>query len=359
MIIRKERNILVAYENDIKVGGFNISDGTWIGKSGLPVKGKPRCFIFDKLNRAIFSEEDDLTKLYARCVSFYCANFIGDYANRYTPERGQRFEALLSVGLYPDAVSHLDSDTRLTKEIVEYIKKHWRGRYNSSAFMLYEREKAFSSLMNDPEIPEWAKSMVKNNNVFGELPASYVVSAIKRCLNEKVYEFCQDMISSYSAEDYVARAIYRYYQAANVLFGSVKVEKNFLTHLGELLSLQRKYEDEHYDEVLKRMNDKPALHYENEEFIIRPLVSREDFHDEGEQQHNCVERLYMETVKNGRTHVVSVRRKDNPNKALITCEVNNSGAIRQWLTFANMTPGAMYSTLRKNYEAHLTENWYK
>ena len=85
----------------------------------------------------------------------------------------------------------------------------------------------------------------------------------------------------------------------------------------------------------KRLSDNQLKHKEaltfsfgNLETII-PLTC-DEFHEEAEAQHNCVESMYLEQVIDGRTNVVFVRQKNEPNKSYITCEVKN-GQIRQFL----------------------------
>ena len=94
--------------------------------------------------------------------------------------------------------------------------------------------------------------------------------------------------------------------------------------------------------------------YENDTFVVKPLLTKEDFHKEGEAQRNCVERLYMEKVYEGHTHVVTVRLKTNPDKSYITCEVTNNGLIYQYLAFGNETPNdEAAKNFKKEYQQHL------
>ena len=54
------------------------------------------------------------------------------------------------------------------------------------------------------------------------------------------------------------------------------------------------------------------------------------YDDEASHQSNCVERMYMDAVAEGKTHVVVVRYKNNPTDSFITCEVDNRGIILQY-----------------------------
>ena len=133
-----------------------------------------------------------------------------------------------------------------------------------------------------------------------------------------------------------------------------------MTKYAVLKYLEKEYRNAHYNEELAKYNDKKWLYYENDTFVVKPLLTKEDFHNEGEAQRNCVERLYMEKVYKGHTHVVTVRRKTDPDKSYITCEVTNNGLIYQYLAFGNSTPkDAAATSFKKEYQQHLKANYEK
>lgn len=356
MEIRKERNVLVAYENDEKLGGFVITDGSWIGKSGKPVKGVPSCFTYAKLEEITTYYRHTPTineRAYAEAIKFYRRQ-IADYAyqmERYLDHQATRLEQLLSLGLRFANRCVLDEDLELTKDVVEYLKEHNHGIYSREAVKRFKDSKKYASLRNDPNMPEWTERILERL-LDADLPVSFLRSAFKRCEQEKLYWACENRLVGD-----IARIIIDYYKKAHAMFGEVKVERNFLSHYIELCALKEEYDRAHYDEGLARHNNLPALYYEDDIVTIRPLLTRAAFHDEGEQQRNCVERLYMSKVRDGETHVVQVRRKDNPEKSFITCEVTNDGHIKQWLAFCNDRPSAEWNGLRSAYQAHLEKNW--
>ena len=63
-------------------------------------------------------------------------------------------------------------------------------------------------------------------------------------------------------------------------------------------------------------------------FFIRPAESLEDMKDEAIQQSNCVYKNYSGKYAKGETDIYFMRKKDKPNKALVTIEVYK-GLIRQ------------------------------
>ena len=105
-----------------------------------------------------------------------------------------------------------------------------------------------------------------------------------------------------------------------------------------ILWRHEKYEEENYNKKLKENNDKPFLYFEDETYIVRPLLTQEDFHYEATGQNNCVESMYMDDVSRGETYIVCVRLKSNPDKTYITCEVLHDGSIEQFLRKNNDSP---------------------
>ena len=63
----------------------------------------------------------------------------------------------------------------------------------------------------------------------------------------------------------------------------------------------------------------------------------------------------MEQVCNGYTHVVCVRKKSEPDKPFITCEVGNDGLIRQYLYAYNrhVSRDSDEGRLKDLYQAHI------
>ena len=106
-------------------------------------------------------------------------------------------------------------------------------------------------------------------------------------------------------------------------------------------------------------NKREALSFEDENFMVVIPQTRDDFKAEADAQHNCVYSMYLEKVINGDTHVVFVRRKDNPTRSLITCEVRN-GRIVQFLEKYNRSPSdPALDTFRVAYQSHLYNSWNK
>ena len=70
--------------------------------------------------------------------------------------------------------------------------------------------------------------------------------------------------------------------------------------------------------------------------------------------------MYMEYVHDGKTHVVTVRRVNDPTKNYITCEVSNNGRIIQYLAKNNRQPSELdaieFKRIYQNYLNTMDKN---
>ena len=120
---------------------------------------------------------------------------------------------------------------------------------------------------------------------------------------------------------------------------------------------------EELDNALLRKNQTEranVLNFSYGEFeVVIPTTSKE-FIDEGNNQHNCVARIYLPKVINGETNVVFVRKKDALDASYITCEVRD-GKIRQFLLGYNryVPKQSPEQDFYNAYALHLRQNWGK
>lgn len=338
MEFKKERNFIVAYDGEEKHGAWNILTGEFIGKRGAVVKSVPRCFVYDNLNGDILG----------RAVKFYRENdykwqHFYDYQNKYAA----RFESLISVGLLPRAISDLSSNIRLTKDVVNYCKERG-GYFYTHDVNEYLATKQYKDYLAGK--PDWVRDVFRHLIREKELPIDYIKKMLDRVILEHVYKYL-----TYTPD--IANFITKYYKKSMALYEEVKVVPNIFSNYINLLYLYDEYENTHYNEFLNKHNNKPWLYFENDTFVVRPLLTKEEFHAEAEAQNNCVECLYMEKVKKGETHVVVVRRKNDPDHSYITCEVNNRGNIVQYLMRFNYPPSSEEDiSFKALYQEHLVNS---
>lgn len=129
----------------------------------------------------------------------------------------------------------------------------------------------------------------------------------------------------------------------------------FAIELVETEKRAKSEEEAAIDENLHKNNDLPYLYFEDDTFICKPLLSCAEFRDEATKQENCVARIYIDIAAEGKTHIVSIRRKVNPTASCITCEIKNYEIV-QYLRAHNShdfeeDEGAFY----KKLEIHLRD----
>lgn len=122
----------------------------------------------------------------------------------------------------------------------------------------------------------------------------------------------------------------------NLADESIFFPKNIqAAHDEAVLCMQEKKDREQHmkrieqDKQLKK-NAKDIMRvfaYENDEFMIVVPESWKEFKKEANEQHNCVASNYYEQAVNGRTIIIFIRRKAEPDKSFCTVEVGKDGIL--------------------------------
>ena len=339
MEYRKEKTFIVAYDdNNTMRGKWNIQTNRYIGVRGMPIKSIPQAFKSDAPEMPTYIRD-------ALCL-------IREYAYLgFSTALGNRLEQLLSlqlrVGNDPSTRQFIVEDTTpLTKDVVNYLRDHCEGCYsavNIRSYKFFKEHQEFLRRCEDHA--PWAMEVLQLH-VIENIPAKFVKDMIIYGIHEKVFY-------EYSAYQFGV-LLKTWADIIKDLNDTLEAKRNILTNYNILEYIYEQYKQEHYDDQIRKHNDLQWLYYENDEYIVRPLLSRAEFHAEAEAQHNCVERMYMERVYDGKTHVVTVRKKNNPNRPYITCEVLNNGTIWQYLLRYNERPrGQADLRFREEYSDHI------
>lgn len=343
MEFKKERNFIVGYEDDKAVGKWDILTGQFYGKTDKPVKSVPRCFSYNYINEADNNP-------YGLAVYIFRDNFGNNSYLTYTPAVAQRLEVLVSLGLHIESVNEITchSIPKMTKDVVDYLKENYGGCYRHEIVRRYKVEKEY----NITDKPDWWRMIF--TSLSSKYPVQYLTSILNRIEHEHVRYFWKNPDYQITT---IIEMVKHYYNYCMDLYGSVKVTANILSNFTQIAYLHEQWKNEHYAEVLKKNNDKPFLYFENGNYKAFPLLTREDFHQEAESQHNCVERCYLDDVFENQTYIVVIRNINNPDKSCITCEVSHDGSIRQYLTFANgRVTDQEQIEFKYLYQTHIMEN---
>lgn len=183
-------------------------------------------------------------------------------------------------------------------------------------------------------------------------------------LNYLIHAICRGVVYYYTDNrgeiDHwsLLRDFDEYFRLCEVL--EIKYEKDFFRGVINAKRMYITYRKEFDAKALKKNYEKHNFNFESEDFVIVIPQTAEDFKDEATQQNNCVYSCYLEEVINGKTSVVFIRKKDNPQKSFITCEVNNRGQIRQYLYRFNNNvrdKSTKEYQFKIDFQNWLNENW--
>jgi len=193
-------------------------------------------------------------------------------------------------------------------------------------------------------------------------PAEYT-SHVAYYLSRGLYEFyeVEPKTGRYSNNDGASQMFYsikRYFDYCQKTNTKPEKENFFQSYI----NVRRLYETNKIrfdtETLTNHFAKHPELAFESENFTVILPRTREAFQDEARQQNNCVYTYYFEDVLNGKTLVVFIRRKDNPEKSYVTCEIQD-GRIIQYRGVNNSSPGEEAENFRKIYQQHLNETWQK
>lgn len=341
MEYRKEKHYIVAQEGD-KTWKWDFLTNTFIGVKGQALRSIAAPFALKVIDHGITNT--NLQNAYILIRQNVSKN------SPFIPQCGKRLEEVVSVGLDISVswrtYDFLATDTiKLDKECVNFINEHYNGVYSPNSICAYKIKKTFKNIfIKYPEHENWLQNVFSATD---DIDINFIGNMAERGIHEKVFAL-------YSGSSF-GHLINEWYKISTKIGEKPEVKHNILTNYTILLWLNTEWTKTHLNDLIKTNNDLEWLYYSTDEYIIRPLLSTEDFHKEAEAQHNCVERMYMNRVADGTTHVVVVRKKSDPDTSLITCEVTNDRRINQYLYKFNQHVhfDDPLSDLKVEYQRHL------
>lgn len=333
MDYRKEKNLLIAFDGNVIKAKYDWHTGICYGNKGTQLKGISPAFRGSVYDRMITSHKWIKSNLYGEELALAL----------------DRWERLASVGLYTSDHNILfNSDypfPNLKKDFVEYLKTRFWGELSQYA----QKKFTYSQMPEYQMLNQCNQGTINNMIRYAEdstVPVEWAIKAMLRLqLEDYGYAF-NESNNTFVLEKY-------YIQCRLLGQETPAITKNFLITICKTAHMYQIWKNEHMNESLKKHNDLKELYYENDTYVMYPLLTSDQFHAEAEAQHNCVERLYMEPVAEGKTHVVVIRRKSDPAQSLITCEINNKWNIIQYLAKGNRPPEDSEKTFKKELASYL------
>ena len=333
MDYRKEKNLLIAFDGEVIKAQYDWNTNICYGVKGNELKGISPAFRHSTYDRMITS---------VRWI-------YGHLSGQLLTLALDRWERLASVGLYTSDHDLLTDETyefpNLKKDFVQYLKNNSNGeltRYHQTLYH-YAQMQEYQMLNDDNQAQI-------NRMVTGDwcsMPVEWAIKALLRLQLEDFQYLCHYYGTAMSVLD-------DYYDVCTEMGQENPViTKNFIVTICKTHHIYDNWKKEHMNDNLKQHNDLKELYYENGIYTVYPLTTAEQFHEEATAQDNCVERLYMERVAQGLTHVVVIRRKDSPEKSLVTCEISNDWRIIQYYAKYNRTPAAPELAFKTELQSYL------
>lgn len=333
MDYRKEKNLLIAFDGEVIKAQYDWNTNICYGVKGNELKGISPAFRNSTYDRMITS------------VRWIYGHLSGETLSLAL----DRWERLASVGLYTSDHDLLIDETydfpNLKKDFVQYLKNESNGELTRYYQTLYPYTQMQEYQMLDNSHQAQINQIVENPQY--NMPVEWTIKALLR-LQLEDFQY----LSNYYGYELSILEKY-YYVCTEMGQENPVITKNFLVTICKAFHMHDIWKKAHLNDKLKRYNDLKELYYENDTYIVFPLITTEQFHEEAVAQNNCVERLYMEKVANGHTHVVVIRRKDTPKKSLITCEITNDWCINQYYGKYNYTPAGPEMMFKKELQSYL------
>lgn len=350
MLIYKDRQFLVFDFEDGKTVKYDFATKTAIGKKGLPVKD-----LRTQLTGLSIEELCDCCtdKKYGKFLKFVQKN--GDYYGRGIYNIGTilnrvpdfaNYEQLFSAGIdeivdskfkytineIPKGLIKLckNHSIVLSNKFLEYYKENPDGyilAYNLEFLSLTDKD-IYLILSKDKNIKEYYGEHTYDYNwkdycLFNLLTNEYGYTP-KALLNYL------DYLMTFEAIDDMRFALDELYDYCSMMKRiSPKFDKyprHFLTTHKIACRNYNRLKQQFIEEDFQKRIDKGMEHNFGDYSFIYP-ESTQDIKDEAVAQNNCVA-SYIQKVIDGGCHILFLRKKDNPEKSLVTIEVRNGKIVQ-------------------------------
>lgn len=137
-----------------------------------------------------------------------------------------------------------------------------------------------------------------------------------------------------------------------------------VAHDSAVQMLQQKEDEERkakLEEKLSKFNKllkkyKKKYTYSSKELIIRPLTSIDEIYNEAQQQNNCVYTNYCEKYLKGKTILLVVRKKAEPDKSYCTVEISLNDELVQCRAKNNVSAPAEVKKFMDDFLDYIHNN---
>lgn len=348
----KDKNYLVFTNNSDRTYKLDIASGVFYSTKGTPMKSCPSGFATymkdayrnSMLLRYIYNKHQYNNTSYAELAPYaemmgVCDRLdsIGYVGNRWydIDEKALRF-----------VKDNFKAFAKAFKDNEELTIEQFRNDYGRIAML-----KEIGIKVDD----YYTESIVDKLWAMREEFSASELKLIAYYLSRGVYMFCGD--------HYHFRSMFKNFFEWCEVIGYKATKDDFFK---QYILVKKNYIANKAEYDNRKIVNHLAKHshiweFENDEFCIVVPQTSEDFKREGDSQQNCVYTMYLQKVIEGNTNVVFVRRKSEPEKSFITCEVDNCGNMRQYYYKGNcwVDETTAEGEFKRKFVEFIRANWYK
>lgn len=362
----KEKQYVIFTNDKGNVYKFDISTGTMLSTKGQPMKSTPTGFITTMEKSVKYTDESTPFVLKALRRFHECENM--SYSHMQSCAKVLLIcDKLTSIGFCSRSGRYnSDYDVRILKYVDEHLKEFAKAYKDNNELTLHEfvqqhkRQLFFENELKikcdmyyTQEILNIVYNLHRNGYLNIEqlrLSAYYLSRGLMEYEHKDTYRIGNRLTDFFEYAETIG-----YTPTKDDFF------KQYIMVQGTYKANKTKYDNQSIIKHLSKHND--IWEFENDDFCIVVPQTTDDFKYEADCQSNCVYRTYMPYVVRGETNVVFIRKKSEPNKPHITCEVSNNGTITQFLLAHNCSVyedrnPEEYKFL-KEFREFLAQNWHK
>ena len=342
MKVYKEKQFLIFDFEDGKTVKYDFATGETIGKLGKPVKGLQNQLRGISMNYIIESCEDKNYGLFLQFVwdKFKTRNWYYNTNDHYITNVGtvlsnvkkySRYEQIFSAGLGPYLKDDCYSTFRysineIPSSLIKYIKSGRVAGLNNDIVNVWSKNPSECCLayeldyisLNDSDLFNIFQYNTVNNliNTFG--------------YNAKSLFLYLDTLKTFEAltiDSKVLREIEDYARMMSEISPRYdKYPRNFLTtHTIACRNYNRLKQQ--FDEKSFQNRRNPKYECKIGKYIFLYPEKIDDIRSEAVSQNNCVA-SYVQSVIDGKCHILFMRKKEEPDKSLVTIEVKNNKIVQ-------------------------------
>lgn len=360
MVGKKEGKYLVFYLDDNSTIKYDLSTGDQIGIRGKPVKSVNHKTKDYTIEDFIDSIEDETYSRFLSYVRSRHQKINGSYLTSFATVLKHAREYSFCEQIFSSGIEQIEGPPPETSEyvfpgIVKFCKKY-NIAYSKMLAAGYKINPNFYNLIFSlPYItvtPKNLKDDILNN--------SYIRDRINVLIspwqNYKLKDLMLyiDKMMVYEGFDSIRKVVSELYDYAEM---SRKMGTKYEKYPRYLLTTHQiavrnynRFKQEFDTKAFKKLV-KPWMEYQTKEYQIIYPKSPDDIKDEAVQQNNCVA-SYIDRVLEGECDVVFLRRKENPEKSLVTVEVRNSKVVQAERAYHSLISNEEEKIL-KQYEEYL------